>query len=635
MKKDFIYATMSAIALVGAVSLTSCSSNEDVADVNPTFDGKAVKAQFTISFPQNVAKTRQTANTVQEGANGGVIEISAFRGMDNIVLYPFAAAGTEGQDPVTNSLTKLGDQIELKSMIKPETDATINNSIPAATLMANSNSVLYNDVTIPIGTGSFLFYGKAIDNGTDKFYNGSLTMNNTTTSTQSPVAINPSNIAFDLEQIYPSSTTASTVGAALATYLTSIAKAGSFDESTHQSTWEATTNTGLKDLYDKFITLKAGSSLTVQAAVQDLYTSIKNNTDAVSTAIVTAITNNIYVSSTEGGVLTFTAALGNTAATYFPGDVNLPDGAAYLNYDDDTNTFSQSVDGNGNTGNNAKYSDYVYPASLYYYCNSGVKTATTSQRSLYNGTNTWTQITGNEAFTGNSVGPSTRSVAIIDPIQYAVGRLDMRVNALPYDPDPQDVSKMIMYDKKGEAYDAQKGFDVTGILIGGQKQVKFDFTTNTSATEYTIYDNITKSQSGSTLTVTPTAASATNYTLALETAGSNDEVVNVAVEFKNNGADFEGRDGVIPAGCKFYLVGQLKPSNVGQDKNPSGLTKVFIQDYKTIANFTISKGNSGQENNDGLGAAYNTIPDLRTPQLELGLSVDLQWQSGIEFNVTF
>ena len=306
-----------------------------------------------------------------------------------------------------------------------------------------------------------------------------------------------------------------------------------------------------------------------------------------------------------------------------------------MNYDDDTNTFTQIANGAGSSNVTAAYATYVYPASLYYYGNSGVKTATSSKATLYDGNNTWDQITGNAAFTGNSVGPSTRSVAIIDPIQYAVGRLDMKVNALPYDPDPQDPSKKIMYDKKGEAYDAQNGFDVTGILIGGQKQVKFDFTTNTSATEYTIYDNITKSQSGSTLTVTPTAASATNYTLALETAGSIDEVVNVAVEFKNKGADFEGRDGVIPAGCKFYLVGQLKPSTVSSDKNPSGLTKVFIQDYKTIANFTISKGNSGQENNDGLGAAYNTIPDLRTPQLELGLSVDLQWQSGIEFNVTF
>ena len=74
-----------------------------------------------------------------------------------------------------------------------------------------------------------------------------------------------------------------------------------------------------------------------------------------------------------------------------------------------------------------------------------------------------------------------------------------------------------LYDKNGEAYtvDTEDGFTVTGILIGGQKQVKYDFTQNTSATEYTIYDNITKSNG-----ITPaklTTASAVNYTLALET----------------------------------------------------------------------------------------------------------------------
>ena len=35
----------------------------------------------------------------------------------------------------------------------------------------------------------------------------------------------------------------------------------------------------------------------------------------------------------------------------------------------------------------------------------------------------------------------------------------------------------------------------------------------------------------------------------------------------------------------------------------------------------------------GLAAAYNTIPDLRTPQLELGLSVDLTWQPGVQFDL--
>ena len=54
-----------------------------------------------------------------------------------------------------------------------------------------------------------------------------------------------------------------------------------------------------------------------------------------------------------------------------------------------------------------------------------------------------------------------------------------------------------------------------------------------------------------------------------------------------------------------------------------GVTRVFIQDYTTKANFTINS----------LKNAYVTIPDLRASKLQLGLSVDLTWQSGLIFNV--
>ena len=622
MKKNFIYGLMSAIALTGAIGFTACASDDAATDVNPTYDGNSVKTQFTISFPENVAETRMTTATVQK-ENG----IANFRGMENIVLYPFAATGAVNTDPVTSSLLKIGDAISLKSMVKP-TVGTVDNSIPAYTttgtgLTAGSNSVLYNDVTIPVGTGSFLFYGKAIDNATytDKFYNGSLSIKNTSTANPQ-AAPNPENIAFELDQIYPTGTTTSTVGAALATYLTQIAKAGGFSSETKKSAWEASDNTGLKELYTNFVSLKAGSSLTVQAVVQALYTTIKNNTDEVSVAIKNAILNADYATDNDG-TLEFKSIIGNSAATYFPGDVNLPDGAAILTYNDDTNTFSQNIEGGFTSSLYTKYADLVYPASLYYYCNSGVKTSNSSQQSLYDGTNTWGQITGNEAYNANAVGSSTRSVAIIDPIQYAVGRMDMQVTKLP---------AATLYDRKGNAYDASNGFTVTGVLIGGQKQVGFDFKTNASATEKTIYDNITKSQPATTMNVTASAASPLNYTLALETV--KDVPVYVAVEFVNEGADFEGADGVIPAGCKFYLVGKLTPSS-GTGYDAETMNQVFKQDYITTANFSITQGTFEVTNNQGLGAAHNTIPDLRTPQLELGLSVDLTWQSGLSFNVEF
>ena len=53
------------------------------------------------------------------------------------------------------------------------------------------------------------------------------------------------------------------------------------------------------------------------------------------------------------------------------------------------------------------------------------------------------------------------------------------------------------------------------------------------------------------------------------------------------------------------------------------INRVFVQDYTTTANFTIKD----------LKKAYVTIPDLRASQLQLGLSVDLSWQSGLTFDV--
>ena len=623
MKKYFSYALVGAIALTGAVGFSSCSSSSDeVVGNNPSYNSEqnSVKTQFTISFPSNVASTRQSAFTVQDAQT-----IASFRGMEDIVLYPFGVAGT-----ITSDHKKLGDAITLKKIIKPS-EITLasneENSIPASTLTEVNNSVLYNDVTIPVGTSSFLFYGKAKDNGDDKFVDGSLAM---TTG-------EPSAIKFDLVQTNSGAVVGST-GEALAEYLTNIARAGGM--TAEKSAWEATENAGLKDLYDKFVSLKAGSSLTAQAAVQDLYSTIKDNLDDVSLAIKAAITNDDYVSEINEGVLKFTSAIGNSAATYFPGDKNLPDGAALLSYDEDTNTFTQKTDGSDIFGTipatdpaqsriTSAYTDYVYPASLYYYCNSTIKTSNSSQATAYNGTDSWATISGKYR-DGTSVSTSTRSVAILNPIQYAVGRLDATVKL--------GGDATTLYDKNGEAYavNTTDGFTVTGILIGGQKQVK-------SATEYTIYDNITKSNG--IITVKSTTACEPNHTLALETKAG--ESVYVAVELLNNGADFQGIDGVVPAGCKFYLVGQLNPTSVtDSEKNPNSLTQVFKQDHKTIANFTIPTGyaktdteaghfNPSTGNTIGLGKAYNTIPDLRTPKLELGLSVDLQWERGITFDVDF
>lgn len=120
--------------------------------------------------------------------------------------------------------------------------------------------------------------------------------------------------------------------------------------------------------------------------------------------------------------------------------------------------------------------------------------------------------------------------------------------------------------------------------------------------------------------------SAVNYTIVLPNdkgrGVEKQEKVNVAIELTNNSVvAFRGADGIIPAGGKFYLVGQLDPKdhNVTNVANPA----VFMSDYMTTMNLTIKS----------LKSAYNTIPDLRSTKLQLGLSVDLEWQKGIQFDV--
>ena len=174
----------------------------------------------------------------------------------------------------------------------------------------------------------------------------------------------------------------------------------------------------------------------------------------------------------------------------------------------------------------------------------------------------------------------------------------------------------------------------TGVLIGGQADLlKYDFTTdNTENMNKVIYDNDINKPSGINITTT---TSAPNYTLVLDNYLADkgtQQTVNVALEIKNNsGKDFYGADGIIAAGATFYLVGQLVPAGTitwtGVYDNHPGYnkTRVFIQDFKTIANFTISA--------NGLKKAYSSIPDLRSTQMLFGLSVDLTWKPGLTFDV--
>ena len=588
MKSIKFLAYAGAIALLSTAGLSSCNNQPE-----PTngMDREVVKTQFSLTIP-NVSNGAKAPQRMQAGPTQAD---ATFNGIKDITLIPFGVLGD-----ILSTSPRWGDNIALAAA---QTDNTASTTKATALPDLDNKATLSTDVSIPVGTASFLFYGNAnLTNSTvaDKFANGVTNMTITEAGKDITNVSTPGGITFAPEVIYSTGTTpAGTNATAIANYLSSIAQAHAVDA----NGWYQTTS-NLHPLYEEFttanITAKAGSAANVKAMVEDLYFTLKPNTDDESAAIKAAI---LAVGATEGtNVLNWTVDFGN-----FPADINLPDGAVQLTYATGTKTFSY-VDAGVNMGTNmnAKNTEankYVYPAQMWYVVNSQIYVANESKAASYSSAAAGTPwndfVTATYGTTKGSVSALTRSVAIDKPINYAVARFDVNVKR----------SASTVNDAASVAVTTAE-FPVTGVLVGTQNKVDYMFH-KTGSDNYTVYDKAT----GVTCSTTSTDY---NYTLLLETAA--DENIYFAVELQNNGDDFMGADGVVAKGCKFYLVGELKAADATKTSN-----MVFKQDYVTKANCTIKS----------LANAYNCIPDLRAPKMELGLSVDLTWESGHVYTVEF
>ena len=618
MRKDFLFYGL--LALCAPIALTSCSSDDaENGGTPPNGASQAVKTSFTLSvgLPGSGANakpmTRMGENITQAQTT------PVFRGMDNMTLIPFNTGAA-----ITTSDSRAGST----NINLPNTTA---NTLLAGQITSTGNAHVYTDVSVPVGVKSFLFYGKAIDatagtdasEAADMFKYGSLKADGLSAGA-------PSGISFTPKQIYEAGT-ADTKATALATYLTTIASS-SYENTADSKTYKWSEvaadaqgqGSALQTLYTNFTNLTAGSSASVQDAVQELYTSLKsllkgNQTD-VNKGIINKIIENIKTGATvdTDGKLTL-----KSDYTGFPANINLPDGAVTVKFADGKFTAQTSAIYATSGTQVAALSDYVYPANLWYRANTLIKTSDKVLTDKYADGTEWDDILKNYDDADGVVKNSTASIALKDQIQYAVGRLKMTVK----------VANSTLYDANGETVTVpDAGFPVSAVLIGDQRKVDFQFApANKTDKQYTIYD---KELTGINAT---TSVSTANNTLVLETPA--DENVNVLLELTNNtGKRFKGKDGYIPADAKFYLLGTLTPSEGKINGQPStDINQVFKQDYVTTANFTIKqnvKDASTNPNQDkGLGAAYNVIPDLRTPALSIGLSVDLTWQTGLTFDV--
>ena len=342
----------------------------------------------------------------------------------------------------------------------------------------------------------------------------------------------------------------------------------------------------------------------------------------------------------------------------------------------------------GGTGGSFNIFNYRYPAELCYFGNSPLRVTTDPYTTTQypDGVAKWeddTEWTEGKRFEGSvawekssHVKSSTRSIAMQENINYGTALLmtTVRYGAATLN----DNNAAIQLARNGVTEADKKikvgagTFTLTGILIGGAEETVgwnyLPFVNNTDP------DNPVNPKFGSFIydcdlpsTAIPAftaegAKSTPNYTLLWDNwnpanEDSKQNIVYIALEFVNNsGQDFWGMNNMIRNGATFYIAGKLDPDNglsttdysagitwplaTGEAKDGTrtyyalppyaadGSTikqrRVFMQDYMTEANFVIGE--------NSLHSALVAVPDLRTTQISLGLSVDLKWQTGLSYD---
>ena len=355
--------------------------------------------------------------------------------------------------------------------------------------------------------------------------------------------------------------------------------------------------------------------------------------------------------------------IGSEDLSKFPMAYAVPSGAAHYDWKSDKKIFEYVTDYNTSSvggGSGFTVEGYLYPAELLYFGNSPLRVSGTEHKepTYPNGVNDWKDNTkwDPDWINNSHVVSTTRSVAMRNNINYGTALLKTTVgyksatlkdnnHAIQRAKDPT-LAESDEPDK--EITVNGTSFQLVGVIIGGQyKKVGWDFTPKTTNTQGYIYDKAIPEGANSIPTYNATPApSNPNYTLVFdnykagETAANQDKVY-VALELKNNtGQDFYGKHNLIRNGDSFYLVGMLNPttiswSDLGQlstdhplppyndDGTSKEIVRVFMQDFMTTANFWFDQ--------NSLKQALLTVPDLRHSSLTLGLSVDMNWSTGITF----
>lgn len=622
MKKVKFFGLAGIILLASGAGFSSCSSDSADPMGGTGVAGQVVKTQFYLNIPYAGNEKGGNARVSTRMSDVNTQHNNNFLGLQDMQMYAFEgeAAGIASTSTSTKSIT-LG------------TSGNAPNKDDISTSTTSWRSI-YRDIEIPLGTKSLILYAKASratksgsSNTKDEFEAGSLTNPYETPNDETTL----SSLNFSLNKIHDTDDF-STQGSKILEALNTVAQTKITTTDGSELEWAnvGTSSIGtenernaLKERYDNFTSATAGSANSVRLLITDLKNVITGSGLENDQDMAKKIVDNCN------------EALGKLPSTVtFPRDLNLPDGVAQVSWDSNNKKFNfvsatgvnigETVVG---TGNNINFTEITYPAELAYFVSSPVKTSEneiTAVNKLPN-YNEWVSGTSQWEGYDDEVKHRTRFVALKEPLQYGVACLQSKVSCKTA--ALADNAQQFGFKTDNTInVSTNKDFKVTGILIGGQPlSVAWNFepasTVNTSDFKYTIYDqNVAY---GNNVNTTGTS---NNYTLVFD---NNDAAeiskVYVTIELENNVENFYGAEGLIPIGSKFYLVGELDPSNTTTASKPTGETidRVFVKDHTTVANFSITN----------LKKAYNHIPDMRISKINVGLAVDLSWKSGIEFNV--
>lgn len=604
------------MAVLISLVLQGCSK-EDAGGIDDSVETVNVRFVFSM-LPQQTkkAKTRMSSDVVQQTGMD--------RGIDDARMLCYKGYPTA-------SSTKIGEMIEFKN----HEDEIISSDTTSSEVSE------FRQVGVPVGTTHFGFYGTASGYSStheDRMKYGVIEVEGLSRTSYH----GNSGIRFKPVQICKSEADfgGSTAGAKLLALLNELMTVTS-NEAAPNDRWETANDIYLSDSYKSIIELKTLSSHHVAlmlAAVNKVVSHTPEGSPGrqLADAIKTKIASVCATAPTE------TSMTADLKEEYlgFPADIHLPVGAARITWDATQKKFIvPDVQAYGKQFDILSLNDYCYPMNLQYQVlsdivasDSIVSMPTSSEEtalsekwknlidSLYKGASTVVQ-------------QSTQSVAMKQQVNYAVGKLALKTRIATSDN---------MYDAKGKLVDVSNGFTLKGYIIGGQREVDYNFQPVAGSKEYAIYDT---DLNGGAQQVKRHYFTEENFILGLGT--SSDKDIQIALELVNNGNDFQGADGVIMHGATFYLVANLAPKE-GQNYISGSIDQVFCRDKATTVALTIEGGypdTDGDGKPDpglddygrvkplkGLATATYGMPRLDVPKPTLGLSVNLSWGEGLWFD---